>query len=527
MLNLISVAAELDELVERMLSKDRTSRPADGGAVVRELEALGTIGGGSPETATRASAGLSGGEQRMVSVMLALVPDEPQRVGEVVSRHGGSLARLANGALLVTLGGRATASEQVMTAAACALELLEAFPSARIALATRRAITTGGGAPGAAIDQAASLFAQSMAAGIRIDEVTEGLLGERFNVRSDDKGRALVGRRGDDEAPRTLLGKRTPCVGRDKELGLLELTLRECIEESVARAVLVTGPAGQGKSRLRYEFLARARARGGATILMARADPVGAGSAFMMVRQLVRHAVGLREGEPVVDQYAKLGAYVTERCKDGDSARIAEFLGELVGAPSSGQRSPQLRAARNDPSIMAEWLRRSFGEWLAFECAARPLILVLEDVHWGDLPSFTYLGDGLRALATKPLMLVALGRPEVHEAFPGLWAGLEKMELPLGRLTPRAAQRLVRAVLGEKLAADAAARIVERADGNAFYLEELIRRVAEGDGERLPDTVLALVQSRLERLEPEARRIVRAASVFGEVFWREGLAGLL
>src|SRR5260370_20146342 len=189
-LNLISVAAELDELVERMLSKDRTSRPADGGAVVRELEALGTIGGGSPETATRASAGLSGGEQRIVSVMLALVPDEPQRVGEGVRRHGGSLARLANGARLVTLGGRSKATEQVMTAAACALELLEAFPSARIALATRRAITTGGGAPGAAIDQAASLFAQSMAAGRRVAAVAQGLLGRRFNVRSAHKGPA-------------------------------------------------------------------------------------------------------------------------------------------------------------------------------------------------------------------------------------------------------------------------------------------------------------------------------------------------
>ena len=113
----------LDALVARMLSKDRALRPQDGGVVVSELRALGDVAGGIPIAATRAPETLSGGEQRMMSVMLAEAPDEPGRVSEVVRRHGGDLARLANGTLLVTLGGRGTASEQVMIAAACALEL--------------------------------------------------------------------------------------------------------------------------------------------------------------------------------------------------------------------------------------------------------------------------------------------------------------------------------------------------------------------------------------------------------------------
>jgi hypothetical protein len=378
------------------------------------------------------------------------------------------------------------------------------------------------------IDHAASILTRSIAPGIRIDEVTEGLLGERFDVRADSDGRTLVRRRaeGEREAPRTLLGKPTPCVGRDKELALLELTLKECVEESFARTVLVTGPAGQGKSRLRYEFVARARERGDVSVWMARADPVGAGSAFMLVRQLVRHAVGLHEGSPVQEQHAALRAHVVARCKDPDSGRIADFLGELVGAPSSGPPSLQLRAARNDPTIMAEWLRRSFGEWLAWECG-RPVLVVLEDIHWGDWPSLTYLGDALRTLTAKPLMLLALGRSEVRDAFPNLWTGVEKLEISLGRLAPRAAERLLRATLGAAVSAQVAANVVERADGNAFYLEELIRCVAEGTSNALPDTVLALVETRLERLEPEARRIVRAASVFGEVFWRNGVAMLL
>jgi hypothetical protein len=97
----------LGALVARMLSKERDARPADGGAVLRELVALGSVAGGVPQVAARVPVGLSGGEQRMTSVMLAMVPDEAQQVSEVVRRHGGDLARLANWALLVTLGGQA------------------------------------------------------------------------------------------------------------------------------------------------------------------------------------------------------------------------------------------------------------------------------------------------------------------------------------------------------------------------------------------------------------------------------------
>jgi tetratricopeptide (TPR) repeat protein len=517
----------LDTLVARMLSKDRGSRPEHGSAVVTELVALGSVAGGAPEAGLRPAAGLSVSEQRMTSVIFAVVPDEPQGVSDLVRPYGGDMVRLANGALLVTLGGRTTASEQAVIAAACALDLRDAHPSARIALATGRALTTAGGLPGPVIDQAASLLVHSVSPAIRLDEVTAGLLGERFEVRQDSQGRALMGKRGEAESSRTLLGKATPFVGRDRELGILDLTLRECVDESVARAVLVTGPAGQGKSRLRHEFAARARERGDVRVLMARADPVAAGSSFMMVRQLVRQAVGVREGGPVEEQHARLRAYVAKLCNAEDSGRVADFLGELISAPSSGRPSPELRSARNDPTIMAEWLRRSFGEWLAAECAASPLLLVLEDLHWGDLPSVTYLGEALRALGARPLMLIALARPEVHDAFPTLWKGSAFPELALGGLTPRAAERLVRVALGEGVTPDTVSRIVERADGNAFYLEELTRRVAEGGGYSLPETVLALVQSRLERLEPEVRRLTRAASVFGNVFWQSAVAELL
>jgi tetratricopeptide (TPR) repeat protein len=176
---------------------------------------------------------------------------------------------------------------------------------------------------------------------------------------------------------------------------------------------------------------------------------------------------------------------------------------------------------------MGDWLRLSFVEWLTAECASRPVVVILEDLHWGDGPSVTYLGEALHVLANKPFLVLALARPEVHELFPDLWKDAERHDVPLARLGPRAAERLVRAALGDSLASGDVSRVVERADGNPFYLEELIRGVAERAGETLPETVVALAQSRLERLEPEARRIVRAASVFGEVFWSGAVASLV
>ncbi len=517
---------ELDHLVARMLAKERSARPDDGAAVLQDLLGLGDVAGGAPTGHPRAATGLSGGEQRLVSILLGLVPEEPA-VAEVVRRHGGEFARLANGTLLVTLDGRASTSAPMVGAASCALQLHERFPSARIALAMGRTQTTGRGAAGPAIDRAASLLAESSSGGVWIDETAAALLEARFDVRSDGDGHLLMGRRRGLETPRTLLGKATPCVGRDKELALLDATWDECVNESVSRAVLVKGPAGQGKSRLRHEFVARvAGARPDALILEARADPVGAGSAFLMVSQLVRAAAGLREADPMAEQDRALRAHVARRCQGGDIGRIADFLGELVGVASTERPSPQMRAARNDPQVMAEQLRRSFGEWLAAECVARAVLVVLEDLHWGDLPSVMYLAEALRALSAKPLMVLALARPEVHEAFPSLWQGAETTEVSLGRLTPRAAERLVRTVLVDP-SADLVARILERADGNAFFLEELIRRVAESGGESLPETVVALVQSRLERLHDEARRIVRAASVFGQVFWSGAVGALV
>jgi ATP/maltotriose-dependent transcriptional regulator MalT len=129
------------------------------------------------------------------------------------------------------------------------------------------------------------------------------------------------------------------------------------------------------------------------------------------------------------------------------------------------------------------------------------------------------------------LLVLAAARPELHEAFPGLWGNRAAQEIRLGELTPKASERLVQRtlgpVLGQALAPELTQRLVARSGGNAFFLEELIRAAAEGRADVLPDSILAIVQARLEALPPDARQVLRAASVFGETAWRGGLARLV
>ncbi|HEX8113870.1 MAG TPA: hypothetical protein VF516_39330, partial [Kofleriaceae bacterium] len=177
---------------------------------------------------------------------------------------------------------------------------------------------------------------------------------------------------------------------------------------------------------------------------------------------------------------------------------------------------------------MSELMRTAWLDFLHAETAAHPVLLVLDDLHWGDFGTVRFIDVGLRDLSQQPWMVLALARPEVFEVFPRLWAERQNVqELRLKELGRRAGERLVRQVLGDTVGSDTVERLIKQADGNAFYLEELIRAVAEGKDAALPETVLAMVETRLARLPSKARRVLRAASVFGEVCWESGVVTLL
>src|SRR5262249_55454616 len=150
------------------------------------------------------------------------------------------------------------------------------------------------GRAGEAAQRAARILAAARPKHVRprvlVDEVTAGLLDATFDLRGEAPFHELRGVRARFDPGRTLLGRPTPCVGRDRELAMLDTVLDQCIADSVARAVLVTAPPGFGKSRLRHEFLQRVAEQGGAApeVWIGRGDPMTAGSPFGMIAQIVR-----------------------------------------------------------------------------------------------------------------------------------------------------------------------------------------------------------------------------------------------
>jgi serine/threonine protein kinase/tetratricopeptide (TPR) repeat protein len=555
------VPEALDDLVARMLAKEPVERPANGAAALRELDALRL--GSSVESSRRPSfskaRSLTGDERRLLSVVMAqsassspldttrehevLPSDEtieaPFEPRAIVASFGATAEWLADGSLVVTVAGRGSATDQAAHAARCALALRPHLLDATLVLATGLA-TMGDRSPlGEVIDRASTLLANLRArrsaapswdtahgfSPIFLDETTAGLLDMRFDVGGDERGLFIRGLREREGTTRTLLGKSTPCVGRDRELSTLQGLLDECVQEPVARAVLVTAPAGYGKSRLGQEFVRVAREQyRDAEVWIARGDPMSQGSPFSMLARGVRRACGSAEGEPLGVRQQKLRARFGRHLSGDALTHVSEFLGELAGTPFTDTSSVQLRAARQDAILMGDQMTRAFEDWVAAECAQQPVILILEDLQWGDLPSIKILDSALRNLADKPFLVLALARPDVHELFPNLWEERSLQELRLGPLMKRASERLVREVLGDDVAPETVTRLVERASGNAFYLEELVRAVAEGRGDKLPETVLAMVEARVEQLDASARRVLRAASVFGETFWRGGVA---
>jgi hypothetical protein len=547
-----AVPAALDALVARLLAKDREGRPASAAAAAAELAAIEASLESGPRSALdvprpAGGAAITGGEQRLLCVILAgrgVAPDTAtaptlmasaidsarREIDRALSSQGARAEWLASGAVLVSLTGAGNAGDQAARAARCALVLRRHFPELCIALVTGRGDPAGALPVGAVIDRAAALLAGAPEGrgGVLLDEVTSSLLDVRFDVAAGPRGVELLDERAIGEETRTLLGRPSPCVGRDRELRALGDLVDECADEGVARAALITAPAGVGKSRLRSELVRRVRRqRPEAAIWAAGGDPINTASPFALLAAALRQAAEIRAGEPIEARRDKLAAFVAAKVGAAERARVTEFLGEMLGVPFADDASPRLYAARKSPAVMADQIRLAWLEIVAATTAAAPLLLVLEDLQWSDLPSIKLVDLALREHAERPLLVIALARPEVHDAFPRLWAERGLAEIRLGELTRRAAESLVRHALGASAGAAAVAAIVDRAAGNAFYLEELIRAVAEGRGDALPESVLAMVEARLLALSAEERRALRAASVFGEVFWGGAVAALL
>jgi tetratricopeptide (TPR) repeat protein len=538
-------------LLARMLARDPAARPPDAAALLDEVERLDR----SPSVAiggladARPRGAITAGEQRLVSVVVAsrrdLATGSTVLLDEVgtpapidpssMKALGARVEWLADGSLVASIGeGGGSAEDQAVQAARCALAVQERWPESRVALATGRGAGDGELPIGEALDRAAELLtAPGQAGGVRVDAVSAALLERRFVLAGEGAARVLKAERVSRDEARPLLGKPTPCVGRDQELGLLSAAIDACFEEPSARAILITAPPGVGKSRLRRELLRRLSTSSGearGVVLVSYGDPLRLGSPYGLVAEALLDLCKVDVGAGEDEARARLAERLGENLAEGERERVVIFLAEVTGARFPHEAAgAALRAARQNPAIMAEQIRLALSDLLRAECRRGGVLWVLEDLHWADAQSVHLVGDLVRELEGQPLMILALSRPEIAERFPRLWEGISQ-QIPLRGLGKKAGERLVREVLEGALPEATVARLVEQAAGNVLFLEELIRAEAEGKA-ALDDaplaTVLAMLQARLSRLPSGVRRALRAASVFGHQFWRGGVQALL
>lgn len=539
-----AVLPELDQLITRMLAKDPRGRPASAQALKDELDAI--LSGAARPSAARSSsvAAVTTAEQRYVSIIFSaakggagaareqtLSPDELGAIDprEELAKLGARYERLLDGSAIATVTSEGLARDQAAIAGRCALFLKAADPAAVVVVATGRAVVDGPLSVGEVIDRATALARPHghgrSPEGIPVDVVTARLLRERFLVRQEGPRWLLLAEKGEAAQSSALQGQPTAFVGREDETRILKDAVKSCITARAPAAYVVTGPPGAGKSRLAREVL-RQLPEEGVRTLLSRGDPVSHGSPFAVVAQVLRAAMGLGASESILERQSKISQHVSRLLPAAEAPRVTEFLGEIAGAPFADMWSEPLRAARQSPVLMGDQMRRAWEDWIDAFSGAGPLLLLLEDLQWGDRPSLELLIGSLLRLEERPLFLLGVARSEVRELFPSIFAEPMVTELPLSPLSRAAALAMTHQVLGEENLEDAG-ELIDRAEGNAFFLEELLRARASGETDPLPETVVAVAQARLEKLSPSARRVLRAASVFGESFCVGGIASLL
>jgi predicted ATPase/class 3 adenylate cyclase len=315
-------------------------------------------------------------------------------------------------------------------------------------------------------------------------------------------------------------------VGRERELSLLKQALDRAIGERSCYLFTVLGPAGVGKSRLVGEFLRGVTQR--ATVIRGRCVAYGEGITFWPLREAVREAVGGQDGDDIETVTTRINDLLSA---DDDGGSIADRLHQVLGGAQVTASSDELF-----------WAARRF---LEIQAAVRPLIIVFDDIHWAE-PTFLDLIEHITDWSRDaPILLLSIARPELLDGRPS-WGGgkLNATSILLEPLGTRDSERLMANLLGQAEAeAELGARVVEAAEGNPLFIEEMISMlIDEGilqlkDGRwqatsaisdiSTPPTVQALLATRLELLAPSEREVAARAAVIGRVFWREAASDLM
>ncbi len=343
---------------------------------------------------------------------------------------------------------------------------------------------------------------------------------------------------------RGIEGVEVEMIGREIELRILQNALNLTIEDRETQVVTVVGDAGVGKSRLLYEFfnwldLLEERL----WFFEARATQPSQLQPYSLTRDLFSFRFQIADNDPLPLVHEKftqgVAAFMGEGCE-----QKARLIGQLVGFDFSDD--DEVIAVLKEPEVFQSRALKYLGEFFTTASRENPVYIQVEDIHWADDRSLDLLSSLARENQQLPLFIIYMARPSLFTRRPSWGEGElyhHKVQLePLARLDARL---LVKELLkkADEVPTELRDTIIDRAEGNPFYIEELIKsliddRVIIKQDERwvidmshfsemrIPQTLTGVLQSRLDAIEPAQRALMQRASVVGRVFWESAVGHL-
>jgi class 3 adenylate cyclase/tetratricopeptide (TPR) repeat protein len=471
----------------------------------------------------------------------------------IIERYGGTVEKFIGDAVMAVWGTPVATEDDSERAVRAALELVAAMPELHPALQARAGVLTGeaavtlgatsqGMVAGDLVNTASRVQSAAEPGTVLVDEASRTaadaaiafedageheLKGKAEPVRLWQALRVVANRGGEGRSS----GLEAPFVGRERELRIVKDLFHASAEDGRAHIVLVTGSAGIGKSRLSWEF---EKYLDGLALTAwwhrGRCPSYGEGVAYWALAEMIRGRAEILENEDAEEALAKLSASVAEHVaspedRDWVEARLAQLLGL---ADASYERE----------DLFAAW--RLFIESLADE---EPTILVFEDLQWADAGLLDFIEYLVEWARSKPIFVLGLTRPELAEKRPTFGTSTRGgfTGLPLEPLSTDAMEALLDGLV-PGLSQEVRAAISARAEGIPLYAVETVRMlmnrgqleqangsyrvVGEIDTLAVPETLHALVASRIDGLEPVERELVQNASVLGKTFVVEALAAI-
>jgi class 3 adenylate cyclase len=305
---------------------------------------------------------------------------------------------------------------------------------------------------------------------------------------------------------------RVGIVGRDFEMAILQALWDRTRAARLPTLVSIIGPAGVGKSTFAAEF-GRVAVQNGANVVTGRSLPYRESGTYGALAGQVMRLGGVFESDAPDVAVAKLAASAAEFVgADADSRSVAGNLGTIVGIDSTGTAADR------------EGLFYSVREYLEGAARHQPTILVFEDIHWADSNLLDLVLALAGLLGRVPLLMLTLARPELYDARPD-WgtSAPEFLTLTLGPLEEEHARELAIRRLGDE---EQAAAVLQIAEGNPLFIEQLAASIGETAPGRLPTNIREIVAARLDSLPAAERSLLLDAAVVGKVFWLDALAAL-